>query len=183
MEYYFCRQNLFEETETLEISGHTRATGQLFWTAGLKFAKPLSTEVLELNSEYGTEFPAFFDTTVPVMSTELIQAFYDAGVDNFDAYTVVLKRTDTGEKFHNYKAVNFIGCVDALDRTKTRIGKDAFQRYYSVAIDRDRALDLKCFRLKEGPSLLVVRQDVAECLQMRNFKALMLQRTEDYDGV
>ena len=36
-----------------------------------------------LDPAYGTNFPDFFDTTVPVMSQPLINALHEIGIDNF----------------------------------------------------------------------------------------------------
>ena len=113
--YFFCRQNLFETLGMIEIVGHTPETGAHNWIAGVPLAQPLPPQVLMLNPEYGTNFPAFFDTSVPVMAESLINAFKESGVDNLEAYPVTLQRQDTGVEAAGYFAVNFLGAVDAVD--------------------------------------------------------------------
>lgn len=183
--YYFCRQNLFENLGVFEIVGHTDVTGQYLWTAGNKFSDPIPKQTLIIDPAYGTEFPDFFDTSIPVMSQSLIDAFHKAGVDNFDAYQVTLKRKDSGEEFEGYYAVNFLGCVSAIDFEKTeyttkRRGRKKFDG--PIYVDDNKAHSFKAFRLSEGPSFLVVSDQVAQVLKSQNFRALLLQPTTDYDG-
>jgi hypothetical protein len=184
--YYFCRQDLFKAQGVIEISGHTQDTGKFLWTAGKKFDKPLGHQVLTLDPSYGENLADFFDTTIPVMSDRLIAAFEKVGVDNFDLYPVTLRRNDTGEEFDNYKAVNFIGCIDAIDMEKTSFKLNSFNKpKFSgpIVLDPSKVYDFKAFRLSVGPSLLVVSEDVAKHLIAVNFKALLLQNLMDYKGI
>ncbi len=181
-DYYFCRQNLFKSHGAIEIIGHTQDTGKFLWTAGHKFNEVLLKQTLFLDSAYGENFPEFFDTTVPVMSDNLINTFYDLGVDNFDIYDVLLKRKDTSEEFGGYKMVNFVGCVDAFDREKSKFDEDAYKHRGPVFIDDGKVKGLKVFRLSEPTSLLVVSEEIASKLIEKNYFALLLQKTTDYDG-
>ena len=183
--YYFCRQNIFQANNIIEIVGHTPVTGALLWTAGHKFSQPVPQQVLDLDPHYGTDLPAFFDTTIPVMSNELIQAFREANVDNFDAYPVTLKRIDTQQEFTDYQAVNFLGSLDCVDleKSKYKLNKrNKPKRFKSVVLDGTKINDMKVFRLLVGPDLLVVHENIAEALDKLNFKALLFQKTEDFDG-
>ncbi|MBN1501817.1 MAG: hypothetical protein JW982_16785 [Spirochaetes bacterium] len=183
MNYFFCRQDLFSNIDTAEISGHTADTGKYFWTSGMKIQEKIPLQVLDLDTEYGTKLPAFFDTSLPVMSSGLIDAFENAGVDNFDKYPVILKRLDNGMEYANYFAVNFIGCIDALDKEKTAIINESFRRYSHVVIDEKKTQGFKCFRLKDGPSLLVVDENVKKKLENHDFYSLLLQKCEDYNQI
>lgn len=182
--YYFLRQDLFDATDIIEVVGHTEETGKHLWTAGARFAEPVPPQTLELDADYGTVFPDFFDTTIPLMSERLLEALTAAGVDNFDAYPMVLRRTDTGEEVRNYKAVNFIGRIDALDRDASECEEDVIGALEcrSVTVDPARAGDAICFRLLEGPDLLVIHESVATRLRRQPFVAVLIQKTEDYDG-
>jgi hypothetical protein len=181
--YYFCRQDLFDSRGMIDIVGHTPVTGKYLWTAGEKFAAPVPVQTLKLDTSYGDKFPAFFDTTIPLMSNELIDALQAAGVDNFDCYPMILERDDTGQTYTDYQAVNVVGRIDALDEEQSESDHDEISpRYSKIMIDPAKTHELKCFRLKTGPDLLVIRQEVAEHLSRLSFKALLLQRTEDFDG-
>jgi hypothetical protein len=182
--YYFLRQNLFEENEVIEISGHSDETGQFIWTSGVKFDKPLPKQILMLDPEYGNVMADFFDTTVPVMSERLIRCLHELGVDNFDTYAISLERMDDKQRFEGYSAVNFLGAVDAVDLSNSehrlRFGKPYFTG--RIAIDPGKVNGLQAFRLQKGPGFLVVTERVAEALKARNFVAVLLQPTTDYAG-
>jgi hypothetical protein len=182
--HYFLRQNLFEEQGIIEIVGHTEVTAQYQWTAGIKFDTAVPEETLMLDPAYGTSFPDFFDTTVPVMSQRLIDTLREVGVDNFDVYPMLLRRIDTGEEFEGYSAVNFIGCVDAVDldssQHRLRFGKPYFTG--PITIDPARTERLLAFRLLKGPGFVVVSEHPANLLRSRDFRAVLLQPTVEYAG-
>jgi hypothetical protein len=182
--FYFLRQDLFDATNIIEVSGHTEETGKHLWTEGVRFSEPVPVQTLELDPDYGTEMADFFDTTVPLMSERLIKALTSAGVDNFDAYPMILQREDTGEKWTNYKAMNFIGRIDAIDRAKSDCEEDELGALecQSITIDPKRVGNALCFRLLDGPDLLVIHEQVAQELRKHEFVALLVQKTEDYDG-
>ncbi len=166
----------------IEIEGHTEETGKYLWTEGHKFPEAIPEQTLILDPEYGTDLPAFFDTTIPVMSNALIGKLRDLGVDNIDCYPVVLKREDSGEEYRDYQMVNFIGCIDAIDYTKVELPDSAFLYDGSIVINEEKVKGVKAFRLKTPVDLLVISEFVAKGLMESNFKALLLQPTEDYAG-
>jgi len=182
--YYFLRQDLFDAEDIIEVVGHTEETGKFMWVEGTRFDEDLPVQTLELDPAYGTTMPDFFDTTIPLMSDRLVEAVRKAGVDNFDAYPMILRRRDTGEEWRNYNAMNFIGSIDAIDREKSDCQRSASGRLLceSITIDPKAAGDAICFRLTEGPHLLVVHERVATALKKQNFVAVLIQKTEDYDG-
>jgi uncharacterized protein DUF1629 len=183
--YYFLRQDLFDATDIIEVSGHTEETGKHLWTEGVRFTEPVPVQTLALDAEYGTQMADFFDTTIPLMSDRLIKALLAAGVDNFDAYPMILQRSDTGEQRTDYKAMNFIGRIDALDRAKSECEEDdlgALECTGSISLDSKRVGDAICFRLLDGPDLLVIHEKIAREIRKQEFSALLIQKTEDYDG-
>lgn len=182
--FYFLRQNLFEIQGNIEIVGHTETTSQFMWTAGIKFDKPVRKETLMLDPDYGTNFPDFFDTTIPVMSESLIEGLRGIEIDNFDVYPMTLKRTDTGEEFNNYSAVNLIGCVDAVDLENSEYRLRFGNPYFTgkITIDPLKNLGYNAFRLLNGPGFVVVNQRTAEKLESRGFRAVLLQPTIEYRG-
>lgn len=182
--FYFVRQDLLQVHDMIEVVGHTDVTGALFWTMGVKFDNPVPRETLLLDPQYGTQFPDLFDTTIPLMSQRLIDAFHALGVDNFDIYPMLLKRQDTGQEFEGYSAINVLGSVDAVDKASSphrlRFGKPHFTG--SITIDPARTRGLETFRLTYGPDFIVVSERIAKQLQAGNFQALLIQPTTDFDG-
>ena len=182
--FYFLRQNLFEFANVIEVVGHTPETGKHLWTKGARFDEPVPEQTIILNPEYGTVMSDFFDTTIPLMSDRLLAALKETGVDNYDAYPMILQRQDTGEQWRNYKAVNFVGCIDAIDMDKSdcRRSSTGRLRCESITIDPARVGSAICFRLKEGPDLLVIHEKVADALRRHEFVAVLTPSTQDYDG-
>jgi hypothetical protein len=182
--FYFARQNLFEELGMIEVVGHTAVTGQYQWISGIAFNQPVPRETLELDPAYGTNMPDLFDTTIPLFSQRLLQCLRSAGIDNIDAYPMLLRRKDTGELIEDYQAVNVIGCVDAVDLGasvyRRRFGKPYFTG--PVAVDPARCKGFEVFRLLHGPGFIVVNERIAAVLRQGSFKALLLQPTLDYAG-
>lgn len=183
--YYFFTQNLVDEEGMAEITGHTEISGQYLWTAGKKFKEPMPLQVLELDTSDGENMPDFFDTTIPVISKELVKSLTDIGVDNFDIYPVILKNLKAGEEHENYVAINFLGSVDAVDQDESEYELDAFDEpdYESVVIDAKKAKGFKAFRLLTGSDFLVINQEVATFIKAKNFKGIMISETVDLENI
>jgi hypothetical protein len=181
--YYFLRQNLFDAKNIIEISGHTEDTGALNWIAGHPFSSPLGIQELLLDLKYGTNFPDFFDTTIPVMSQRLLNFLAGLGVHNFDSYEVILN--DKYKKYGGFSAINVLGCIDGVSlgesEYRLRFNKPCFTG--TVVIDENKINGARFFRLLYGPSFIVVSQDIADALMEQEWSALMLQPTVDYKGV
>ena len=182
--FYFARQNLFEELDMIEVVGHTPITDQFEWISGIRFHRAVPRETLELDPAYGNQLPDIFDTTIPLFSERLLQCLHDGGIDNIDAYPMLLRRQDTGDLIESYYAVNIIGRVDAADLGasvyRSRFGKPYFTG--PVVVDAHRCEGLEVFRLLHGPGFMVVNERVAGILAQGSFKALLLQPTPDYAG-
>jgi hypothetical protein len=189
--YWFLSQDLKIIT-TKEFHGNTPSEDGRLWTAGQKFDSPYPPEEFEVATRHigfgipdGDEMPDFFDSTVPLMSARLLKVLKSAGVDNIDSYPVKIVDKAKGLSWDDYRAVNVVGCVDALDRQKTKseldIETNALPTYTSVAIDPARALGLLCFRLDMGPGELVLHEKVAQAVAQGGFTGLLLVRTVDFD--
>lgn len=182
--YYFLRQDLFDGHDVIEIDGHTDETGSRDWLSGAAFADPLPPQTLLLDPAYGRRFPELFDTTVPVMSSRLLEVLEECGVANLDRYPVVLRNKVTGEETSGYSAVNVIGIVDAadLDRSeyRPRFGKPKFTG--KITIDAARTEGANCFRLLYGPGLIVVSESVAQKVRAANLFGVLMQNTQNYQG-
>lgn len=183
--FYFLRQNLFEQQNMVQLVGHTSETGTLSWIAGHKFTAPLKPQILMLDPEYGNDFPDFFDSTVPVMSNRLIAFLVNLGVDNMDTYPVVLHNNVSGEDVFGYSVVNVIGCIDAekleSSQYRLRFGEPYFTG--TIVIDDLKAGDSSFFRTPYGPGFIVISKNIADALKTESWSGILLQKTEDYEGV
>ena len=183
--YYFLRQNLFTASNIIEIDGHNEETAKIKWLNGSKLSSSFPHQTLMLDPSYGSNFPDFFDTTVPVMSSRLLNKLKMLGVVNIDSYPVDLKNMDTGELNQDYHIVNIMGRIDAVDYEQSTFKKiGPVYRFKSITIDENviRNYDGNLFRLAKGPGFIVVDEYIAKALG-EDFVALMLQDTKVYDGV
>ncbi|MFC5978856.1 hypothetical protein [Flavobacterium salmonis] len=169
----------------VQLVGHTSETGVLSWIAGHKFAAPLKPQSLMIDSKHGNNFPDFFDTTVPIMSNRLIASLVTLGVDNMDTYPVVLHNNVSGQDVFGYSAVNVIGCIDAEklegSEYRLRFGEPYFTG--AIVIDELKVRDLTFFRTLYGPGFIVISKNIADALKTESWSGILLQKTEDYEGV
>lgn len=182
--YSFLRQDLFEASNDIEITGHTDVSASFDWVAGRRFDRPFPCETFVLDDAYGRALPDFFDTSVPVMSTRMIDSLIGWGVSNIDTYPVTLRNPRTGDHYTNYQAINVVGAVDAADLANSeyelRRGKPRFTG--RIAIDPSRVGDLRLFRLPHSPRFIVVDQAIAERVLTAGFRAVLVQPTVAYRG-
>lgn len=184
MDFFFLRQDLFGDATGIELKGHTDTSAQFNWLDGVKFDRPFPRDTFLLDDAYGSNWPDFFDTTVPVMSSRLIDALRACGVSNLDTYPVVLRHERTGVEQVGYQAVNVIGRVDAIDLARSphevRRGKPRFRA--AISLEPARTAGLLAFRLLVGPRFIVVTAPVAARLREGRFDSLLLQPTTAFDG-
>lgn len=184
MEFYFLRQDLFGDATGIEIEGHTELSAQFDWIEGIKFDRPFPGDTFMLDDAYGSNYPDFFDTSIPVMSSRLVDALVAAGVSNLDSYPVVLRNPGDGTERADYLAVNIIGRVDAIDLSRSphelQRGKPEFNG--AMIIDSQRTAGLMAFRLPYGPGFIVVAESVTQRLRKLSLDSVLLQPTRDYDG-
>jgi hypothetical protein len=184
MEFFFLRQDLFGDATGIEIEGHTELSAQFDWLDGKAFARPYPCETLWLDEAYGTNEPDFFDTTVPVMSKQLVDGLLASGVTNLERYPVVLEVRSTGATRADYSAVNVVGRVDAVDLSQSphtlRRSKPKFSG--PIVIDAAKTAGLLAFRLQYVPGLIVVTESVARRIDALGLDSVLLQPTREYQG-
>ncbi|MFC1611735.1 hypothetical protein ACFL6C_12305, partial [Myxococcota bacterium] len=82
------------------------------WFAGTRFELGSRLPLrFDLNPTWGTIMPDYLSSGIPVFSKKLLEAFRSAGVDNLDAYEVVLTDPESGQAWDDYFAVNIVGTV------------------------------------------------------------------------
>jgi hypothetical protein len=182
--FYFLRQNLFEPLDIFDYEVPKSEKDISLWLRGERIDKKIERLVCPILENTGSEFADFFDVAIPIMSKKLIVQLNELGVTNFDKTEVVFKNKITGEEFIDYSAVNFIGsyaCVDLNNSVhRMRFGKPYFTG--SMVIDPKKVGDLEIFRLKVGPSFLVVTERIAKSLSKQSYRALLIQPISQYSG-
>ena len=178
--YYIITQNL-SDFSFVSLLGHTKKSGSHLWVSGKPLTELYSDDTFYVESSMGTdtELPDFFDSVAPLMSQRLFKALNDLGVDNLVSYPVKIKNKGTGETFDNYLAVNVIGLVDAINIGASDIEDE--DTFHSTVIDENKTMGMLCFRLFHGPTLLMIRDDIANTLIGMNLKGVLIIKSEDYD--
>ena len=121
-----------------------------------------------------------------VMSSELVKALQEAGVDNLQAYDLTIENDETGEEYTTHKAVNVIGVLSALDYGKTKFDPNNESRFLdagidSLAIDPEKTKGLLMFRLKESITDIAIHESVKKHLESTGkFKGLDFIEPEEF---
>ena len=119
------------------------------------------------------------------MRADLVEALREAGVDNLQAYDLIINK-ESGEEITNYKVVNIIGVVSAVDYGKTTFNPDNPSRFIdasidSLAIDPHKASGLLMFRLKESITTILIHASIKQYLEARRDQFPYLNFTEPKD--
>ena len=182
--FYFLRQDILHDTDTVELIGHSDTTADLPWFDGVRFDRNMPLQVLQIDSSYGSRLPDIFDTSIPVMSTRLLTTLLRNGVSNIENYPIELKNQETGESYDNYHAVNVVGLVDAINPAasphRSRFGRPHYTG--PIFLNKSSEILQPLFRLASGPALIVVAKALASAIEREDFVAVLLQPLDDYDG-
>jgi hypothetical protein len=121
------------------------------------------------------------------MREDLVEAIQEAGVDNLQVYSAIIRDPDSGATHTNYKAVNIVGLVSALDRAKADIEPDPpfgnlAMLLNSAPLDESKAGDARLFRLAEKRSMIVIHESVKDFLQARGFNNLTFTNPAEWSG-
>ena len=141
------------------------------WISGERFNATISTPLefdVEPEEDYqGLPAEMFFGETF-LMTTRLVDALKEAGVDNIDCYPATLTHIETGEKY-DYQAVNIIGTRMAADLEKSDwesfdgdARTDTF--FNKLVVDEEKVGGLLLFRLAESLSTVIVHEKVKDHL-------------------
>lgn len=140
------------------------------WLAG-----PLPEMRFRGNFPTGYKLPHLTGNIVPLVSEQLLQAFRDVGVDNFQSFPAIIVNPETGEEWRSHSAFNVLGILRAADMGASEfdelMGGDpsgsipplvAFNR---LVIDGTKTHGLMLFRLEESPSTMIVHETVVNHLK------------------
>ncbi len=182
--FYFLRQDILHDTNTVELVGHNSTTVEFPWFEGVRFDKGLPPQILYVDSSYGSHLPDIFDTILPIISTRLLSILLHNGVSNIDSYPIQIKDQKTGEIYDHYHAVNVVGLIDAIDSTRSPHRSRFGREYYEGPIFLNESSEIlsPLFRLTSGPTLLVVTEALARAIEREGFVAVLLQPLGDYSG-
>ena len=162
--------------------------GEKSWRLGRRFAAPVAEPIaIAIDPTHSDALLELYTIDALVMTRRLLTALGEAGVDNLDAYTAVIRNPKSGFATDDYVAVNLIGLVRAADLDRSNVVGGSSDGlidvdFDGVAIDPARALGLPMFRLAENTSAVVVHRRVARHLIGAGFDMLTFRPPSRWKG-
>jgi len=106
------------------------------------------------------------------MSLELLTTLHDFGIDNLETYAANIRQDGRQAPIQDYRAVNVIGIVSALDNEDSswdslgiHSGVSAPRFFHRLRIDPPKAHGLLMFRLVQRRSLIIVHRSVKQHIE------------------
>ena len=129
----------------------------------------------------------FYDDRIPLMREDLVDALREAGVDNLEVFDAILHDPSRKKSYTNYKAVNIVGAISALDMANTEtvpgMGSDMIDMGIdSAAIDESKTGGALMFRLAENVGMILVHEKVKEHLEGKGFEYLTFIDPAEWAG-
>jgi hypothetical protein len=158
------------------------------WMDGRKLSISVSEPlVFDLDPEYPGKMKAMYKTAVPLMSSELVEALTESGVDNLQCYPALIRNPETSEEFVNYKAVNIIGTVSCADREKSEIMDTTDSDmvdvdFESLVIDESKTKGLLLFRLAEAVNAIIVHEKVKNKIEEKGIPNMVFYEPGEWSG-
>jgi len=155
------------------------------WITGarLPVEVPRPIEYLIEDDDEG-EMGAFIETSAPLMSRELLDALSAAGVDNLEVHDAIVTEAATGREYRDYCAVNIVGLLAAGDPTRTVSESiDGLGTWiHRFAMNETAARGALMFRLREGPSKVMVHRSVKEAIEALALPLIEFIAADDVSG-
>lgn len=134
--------------------------------------KKLPALEFETNFPPKKKLPHFLGDEIPLISKELIDCLRKAGIDSFQAFPVKLTNPETGQKFDNYFAFNFIGIIKAVNMDKSDFDilmegdeeTPPLLAFREIVLNRDEINDALMFRIIESPFNLLIHDSIVDYL-------------------
>jgi len=169
-EYYLLESQFGEGSADMDDSPDLDPPFDITWHHGVKW-KEKPPERIVYRFEAGHLHPYYADAH-PVMSDKLLEAFVRCGVDNIDAYPAIIYQEGIDKPITNYKIVNIIGRVSAVDEELSDAvdlgltDDDMSPRFFNeLKISEIRAHGLLLFRLAEMTSEIAIHRTVKLALE------------------
>lgn len=163
-----------------------------WWNDGVIFTTPPVTPLKAVLEPYDATDPEqspnaspLYLSRIPLMRDDLVKAFQEAGVDNFELFDAQIKDPDNGKIYTNYKAVNIVGMLQAADMGKSiaEIPDDGIAlintSFDELHLDSSKTRGFPMFRLAENNNAICVIDRVAEHVKLKNFPNVRFYETHE----
>ena len=138
---------------------------------------PLEYTLKKINpnsEDHGPYKPAYLRDAYPLFRLDLIDAMKKCGVDNIQAFDVIVMDPETGTAIDDYKAVNIVGLISAanMEESIATVHQNPpliDVEFDELVIDEDKAKGALLFRLAESTGTIIVHKNVRDCLIEQGF--------------
>jgi hypothetical protein len=167
LRYYKFWNALYEGDAILDVDiGMDPAFSN--WLGASRWSTPVP-EPLPIKIEDGGLLLPYYRNPFPIMESGLLRKMRDSGVNNIDDYAVVITDHKSGRQWTNYRALNVIGAISAVDESVSEgVELDAegqFGKFYdTLYVDEAKARGALVFRLAESLSCFVVAESVKQAM-------------------
>lgn len=140
------------------------------------YDKPFEFELWEYEKG-GNGHAEFYYDTFPIMSDYLINALQEAGVNNLQLFPAILRDLKKGIERTDYKVVNVVGKIKAVDMVKSEyidMGGTGLIAvgFKNMVIDEHKTYGSLLFRLAESITDIAIHESVKNKLEKYKFKYL-----------
>ena len=137
----------------------------------------ITNPISKFVQEMGPAIPDVFDPNGLVLSDRLYRTVVDFGVDNLDAYPVVLHDEKTTERFTGFWAINVIGLIAAADLEKSSAivqpgGPVIDVAFDNLVIDEAKARGALMFRLVENTGNVWLHESLIAHIKKSGFPGI-----------
>jgi hypothetical protein len=141
----------------------------IYWTTGVPVQENLTSPVIiELDEDdSGPDMPDYFGNSTPACSDKMIKILESAGIDNFELFDIVLKNPVTEKLHDNYKMLNILGLLQAVDMKKSTYDPRSEMfliEFDEIVIDSKKAKGQDMFRLAENARHIIISEKIKDAL-------------------
>ncbi|MBN1500478.1 MAG: hypothetical protein JW982_09990 [Spirochaetes bacterium] len=166
MNYYALMCKLTDNTAIL-THGLNLVSPFNNWLDPVPWSIPVP-EPLQIEVRSTGKMLPYYDNPIPVMTADLLETIRAAGVDNIKDYEVVINNPFDGSTYNEYRAINIIGAIKAIDEDLSESdeldesgGGSGIKFYDEIILDESKIHGALLFRLAEQLSYVVI----AECIK------------------
>ncbi len=132
--------------------------------------EPIRLELDPINYSDYVNMPVM--TGIPlVMREDLLSDMRAFGVDNIDAYSTILRDTQSGDEWTDYMLCNVIGLLDVFDMSASKLHPDSPPElaylFNEIVIDENKAKGHHFFRPHGRMSQLLVSEELKNYLESK----------------
>lgn len=155
------------------------------WISGAKLPVAVPRPIVYTIEEGDEgEMGAYINAAAPLMSRALVETLQQAGVDNLELHEALIREEVGGREYRDYWAVNVVGLIAAADkaRSSTSSLEGLGTWVHKLVLDEQATRGALLFRLREGPSKIVVHRSVKDAIQAEGLPLLQFIAAEDFSG-